>query len=153
MLVYRIAKTLERVEDISGFGAFKYGGRWNNKGTYMLYTSINSSLAYLENLVHFNEADMPSDLYLAVIEIKDEDLIYQVPDNKYPALWQAPGNPENKKVGDEWMQNKRFIAFRVRSVVNPLEFNFLLNPLYRGYHDKVKVISIDQLRIDPRLLK
>jgi len=153
MLVYRIAKTIERAEDISGFGAFKYGGRWNNKGTYMLYTSMNSSLAYLESLVHFNETDVPPELHIAAIEIKDEHLIYHLPDNKYPPLWQAPDNPANKKMGDAWMRSKKHVAFKVRSVVNPLEFNFLLNPLYRGYHDKVKIISIDKLSIDLRLLK
>jgi RES domain-containing protein len=68
MLVYRIAKSLEHAQDIFGFGAFKFGGRWNNKGTYMLYTSMNSSLAYLESLVHFNETDVPPGLYITVIE-------------------------------------------------------------------------------------
>jgi RES domain-containing protein len=53
MVVFRIVKSLNRAKDLSGMGAFKNGGRWNSKGTYMLYTSINSSLAYLETLVHF----------------------------------------------------------------------------------------------------
>jgi len=58
MLVYRIVKSLSHADDISGIGAYKYGGRWNNKGIFMLYASMNSSLAYLENLVHFDESNL-----------------------------------------------------------------------------------------------
>ena len=152
MLVYRIAKTLSRTEDLSGTGAFKYGGRWNSKGTYMLYTSMNSSLAYLENLVHFIDPNIPPNLFITAIEINAEHLIYHLPDNEYPAEWESADNYENKLMGDKWMAEKR-LAIKVRSVINPSEFNYLLNPLYPGYHDLVKIQSIDKLRIDSRLIK
>lgn len=153
MLVYRIAKTEGRAQDISGFGAFKFGGRWNSRGTYMLYTSMNSSLAYLENLVHFNESDVPPGLYIAAIEIQDNALIYELPDTQYPKEWQMPDNPENKLTGDEWMRTKKYLAFKVRSVINPSEYNFLLNPLFSGYHDLVTIVSIVRLNIDARLIR
>ncbi len=153
MIVYRIAKSIDRAKDLSGFGSFKFGGRWNSKGTWVLYTSINSSLAYLENLVHFNEAEVPPDLYIAEIEIKDDALIWQLPDDKYPAAWQAPDNPENKLIGDEWMRAKKHLALKVRSAINPLEFNFLLNPMFPGYRDKVIIHSIQHLNIDARLTR
>jgi RES domain-containing protein len=153
MIVYRIAKTVDRANDLSGFGSFKFGGRWNSKGTWVLYTSINSSLAFLENLVHFNEAEVPPDLYIAEIEIKDDEIIWQLPDDKYPAVWQAPDNPENKLIGDEWMRAKKNLALKVRSAINPLEFNFLLNPLFPGYLDMVVIQSIQHLNIDVRLTR
>lgn len=157
MIVYRIAKSEARAKDLSGMGAFKNGGRWNNKGTYMLYASMNSSLAYLENLVHFDESDMPPDLYIAAIEITDQltisELIYQLPDDQYPELWQLHENLENKVMGDGWMFSKEFLAIKVRSAVNPSEFNFLLNPLFPGYHDKVRLQSIEPLHIDARLIR
>jgi RES domain-containing protein len=154
MIVYRIAKSAEIAGDISGFGSFKFGGRWNNRGTYMLYTSVNSSLAYLETLVHFNESDYPPNLYITAIEIKDSDeLIYQLPGNGYPVNWQTQQNLENKIKGDWWMRENKFLAFKVRSAINPLEFNFLLNPLYPGFHDKVTVQSIERLNIDTRLIR
>jgi RES domain-containing protein len=154
MIVYRIAKSADRAGDISGFGSFKFGGRWNSKGTYMLYTSMNSSLTYLETLVHFNEPDYPPNLYITAIEIKDSDeLIYQLPDNEYPVNWQTQENLENKIKGDQWVRENKFLAFKVRSAINPYEFNFLLNPLYPGFHDKVTVHSIEQLNIDTRLAR
>lgn len=152
MTVYRIAKSIERAQDLSGFGAFKFGGRWNSKGTHMLYTSMNSSLAFLENLVHFDEYNMPPGLYIASIEIKATKLIYKLPDADYPVAWLTHDNLENKLMGDEWMSAKKYLAIKVWSAVNPSEFNFLLNPLYPGYHDKVKIGTIRRIDIDPRLV-
>ena len=154
MVVYRIAKTPERAKDLSGFGSFKFGGRWNSKGTYMLYTSENSSLAYLESLVHFNEADIPLNLYITSIEIKNSDkLIYQLPDSKYPAKWQLSENFENKLIGDKLMFDKQFLAIKVRSAINSSEYNFLLNPLFSGYHDKIIITSVQAIPIDNRLIR
>src|SRR5476651_48325 len=119
MIVYRIAKSEIRARDISGTGAFKNGGRWNSKGTYMLYTSMNSSLALLENLVHFDESDLPPDLYVATIEIDDNAPIYELPEMEYPAFWQTHDNLENQLKGDIWMLENKFLAFKVRSAINP----------------------------------
>lgn len=154
MIVYRIAKSAERAEDISGFGAFKFGGRWNSKGTYMLYTSMNSSLAYLESLVHFNEIDVPSNLFISSIQLPDSgQLIYQLPDNEYPATWLVQDNLENKLMGDQWILENKFLAFKVRSAINPSEFNYLLNPLFSGYHSTVAISAIQKLNIDARLIR
>ena len=154
MIVYRIAKSAERAADLSGLGSFKFGGRWNSKGVYVLYTSMNSSLAYLETLVHFSEPDVPANLFITAIEIKDNDnLIYQFPDDQYPVTWQAQDNLENKMMGDRWMREKKFLAFKVRSAINPSEYNFLLNPLYPGFHNRVNVQSIQRLNIDTRLIR
>ncbi|HEY4326557.1 MAG TPA: RES family NAD+ phosphorylase [Mucilaginibacter sp.] len=157
MVAYRIAKSPSRAQDLSGMGAFKNGGRWNSKGTYMLYTSMNTSLAYLENLVHFDASDLPPNLYIAAIEINSDSstnkLIYELPDSVYPVSWQLHENLENKILGDGWMLEKKFLAIKVRSAVNPTEFNFLLNPLFPEYHDKIKVQSIEPLDIDARLIR
>jgi RES domain-containing protein len=154
MIVYRIAKSEQRVRDFSGIGAFKNGGRWNSKGNYMLYTSMNSSLAYLETLVHFKEPDLPPNLYIAAVEIKKSDaLIYWLPDNEYPVTWQAQDNLENKIMGDRWMRENKFLAFKVRSAINPSEYNFLLNPIYPGFHDKITIDSVYSLNIDARLIR
>ncbi len=133
-------------------GAFKNGGRWNSKGTYMLYTSVNSSLAYLENLVHF-ETDTPPNLHVVEIEIDDDSSIYQLPDNKYPHDWQQKENLSNKILGDKWMNDKEYLGIKVRSAVNPSEHNILLNPLFPGYHNRLIIISIETIPFDSRLSK
>lgn len=154
MVVYRIAKSEIRANDLSGFGSFSFGGRWNSPGTYMLYTSENSSLAYLENLVHFNEINMPPRLFITAIELGIEPgLIYELPDKAYPKGWLQLENYANKALGDQWMQNKKHLAVKVRSAVNTAEYNYLLNPLIRTYHELVKVKYIQLLNVDARLIK
>ncbi|QNK63270.1 RES family NAD+ phosphorylase [Pedobacter sp. PAMC26386] len=154
MIVYRIAKTKKRATDLSGMGAYREGGRWNNSGTYMLYASENSSLAYLENLVHFEAGIIPPNLYLMSIEIKADDaLIYTLPDQIYPKSWQEIGSLQNKKIGDELMDQRKYIAIKVRSAINKLEHNYLLNPLFPGYHDLVVVSLIEELDVDIRLVR
>jgi len=153
MLLYRIAKSAKRATDLSGTGAYTFGGRWNNPGAYMLYTSENSSLAYLENLVHFDSAIIPPKLFILSIEVSgNPDLIYTLPDASYPKNWMKLGNLENKRLGDRWMHEARYLGVRVRSAVNRKEFNCLLNPLFAGYHDLVKVASVERLPVDSRLI-
>ncbi|MFC7523285.1 RES family NAD+ phosphorylase [Parapedobacter sp. GCM10030251] len=154
MLLYRIAKSRQRATDLSGMGAYKFGGRWNNPGTYMLYTSENSSLAYLENLVHFDSDIIPPKLYIMAIEVGGKPgLIHTLPDSDYPKHWTRLGHLENKRLGNRWMREAKYLGIRVRSAVNPKEFNCLLNPLFPGYHDLVAVISVEQLPIDNRLIR
>jgi RES domain-containing protein len=154
MLVYRIAKSEMRSKDISGVGAFKTGGRWNSPGTYILYTSENSSLAYLENLVHFDQVNIPPNLFIITIDLKiTDDLIYTLPDKLYPKSWQVVDNLKNKDLGDQLMFSQQYLAIKVRSTVNTNEYNYLLNPLFPGFHDLAKVVSVEKLNVDARLMK
>jgi len=154
MLLYRIAKSRPRATDLSGMGAYTFGGRWNNPGTYMLYTSENSSLAYLENLVHFDPDIIPPNLFIMEIEVGGKpELIHTPSDSAYPKHWTRLGHLENKRLGDRWMREANYLGIRVRSAVNPKEYNCLLNPLYPRYHDLVTVVSVEQLPVDSRLIR
>jgi RES domain-containing protein len=48
--VYRLCSA--RYSPNDGAGAAQYGGRWNSKGTPVIYASSNPSLATLEVIVH-----------------------------------------------------------------------------------------------------
>lgn len=152
MLVYRIVKLKVRANDLSGTGAFLNGGRWNNKGTYMLYTSENSSLAYLENLVYFDKATIPPQLYISEIAVSDIAPIYTPRDSIYPADWKKPGLTDNKTLGDTWMKEAEFLGIKVRSAVNQFEYNLLLNPLYPAFSSLVKVQTVTRIDVDGRLI-
>lgn len=153
MYVYRIVKSKNRTNDLSGMGAFKVGGRWNSKGTYMLYTSENSSLAYLETLVHFDEVDYPPNLYIMVIELSDKAPIYTPPDSAYAADWMQLELFANKALGNQWMADMKFLAIKVKSSINNFEYNYLLNPLFPRFHDMVKVVDVFEIKIDERLVE
>lgn len=49
MNLWRLCKAEH--EDLSGMGAFLYGGRWNSEGHNVVYTASHLSLACLEILV------------------------------------------------------------------------------------------------------
>jgi RES domain-containing protein len=142
----------ERAQDISGKGAFLYGGRWNSEGTFMLYTSLNASLAMLELLVHADESEVPPQMFISQIEIMEKTPLYEFPEQKLPKAWREPGNLQLKIVGDRIMAEKKYVGFKVRSAVLPSEWNILLNPLFPGYADLVVIRKIDKLETDLRLL-
>jgi RES domain-containing protein len=153
MKTFRIVQDATRTMDLTGKGAFKLGGRWNSKGTYMLYTSENSSLALLEISMHYDNGDIPPDLFVMEIEIADESLIYTLPEDQYNKYWLKLLLLENQTQGDGWMKEKKWLGVRVKSAINPREYNVLLNPLYPGYHDLVKVISATKIPVDERLMR
>lgn len=146
-----MVKSRDRAGDLSGIGAFRFGGRWNSPGTYMLYTSANSSLALLENLVHFDISELPLHLFIAEIEIDPAAPIYDFPIKDLPEDWRHPQHLSLQKIGDRIMRDKKFLGFKVPSAVNPEEFNLLLNPSYPNYRNLVKVISVIPFTIDKRL--
>lgn len=152
MIIYRIVKNLKRANDLSGVGASLLGGRWNSEGTHMLYTSENSSLAYLESLVHFGE-DIPPGLYIIQLELNEVDgPVLHLADDDYPADWIDAESIACKILGDTIMSERKYLALKVRSKVNPYEYNYLLNPTFPRYHDLVKIISVEKLNIDTRLI-
>jgi len=152
MKLYRIVQDKSRTKDLSGTGAFRYGGRWNSKGTYMLYTSENSSLAYLENLVHFDKILMPPQLYIVLLETDDGSPFYTLPDTGYKADWKKLSLLENQEQGDQWMNVKKYMGIKVKSAINTFEYNYLLNPLFPRFNDFVKVISVTEIDVDGRLV-
>ena len=152
MKVFRIVQDKYRTNDLSGTGAFRSGGRWNSKGTYMLYTSENSSLAYLESLVHFDKILIPPRLFIIELEITDDSLIYTLPGSEYPKDWRKISLIENQQQGDRWMSEKKYLGIRVRSAINLLEYNILLNPLFPKYYDLLRIISVREVPVDERLV-
>ena len=152
MWVYRICKMKERTRDLSGTGASLYGGRWNSEGTFMLYTSLSPALSMLEMLAHADEFDVPPQMYLSKIRVSDESPIYEFPEAELPFDWRESNNFELKKIGDQLMAKKEYLGIKVLSAVFSVEWNLLLNPLFPGYTDLVRVESIQSLDTDSRLL-
>lgn len=153
MRVYRIVQKAHRAHDLSGTGAYRFGGRWNSPGTYMLYTSENRSLAMLEVLVHFDQDLFPADMYVMEIEIDDSAPLHVFPERSLPENWRAHENISLKETGDTIMQQMKYAGIVVPSAVLPSERNVLLNPLFKGYQDLIKISAIELIQPDERLLK
>lgn len=149
MIVYRIVQSKTRTANLSGTRFFRAGGRWNSKGTYMVYTSETSSLTYLETLGHFDDTIYPPHLFIMEIEVDDLQTIYTIPENEYPKQWKRPGLLKNQHIGDAYMQQQH-LAIKIKSAINTLEHNYLLNP---RFHEYVSIKKDTEILVDGRLMQ
>ena len=150
MVVYRIANLKYKDSTLSGIGAEKVGGRWNEVGTRAVYCSENISLALLEYYVHSeNIALLPKEILVAKIEFPDEFIIEKLKD--LPEKWnQYPYSSKTATVFTELAKDREFFALKVPSTIVGLEHNIILNPLYKEF-GRVEVIEFFILPIDERL--
>jgi RES domain-containing protein len=152
MRTYRIAKA-DHVADLSGTGARLYGGRWNHRGTAMVYTSETRALATLEYLVHVSLPYAPTELSMATLEIPDEIGLEEVLSSSLPRNWREhPAIPKLADLGTEWARSRRGLMLRVPSAVVEHEYNVLINPLHPDAR-LVVVVETESCRLDDRLLK
>ncbi len=150
MKVYRIAKK-EFIEDLTGEGAWLFGGRWNNKGTRVLYTSVSRSLATVEYLVHVPLQIVPIDLKIAEIDMPDVDYQSIDPD-ELPAQWQRYPSPTIlPEIGEKWLKENKTLYLKVPSAVIAKEWNILINPMHVCF-SRVRISSIEEYSFDVRLV-
>lgn len=152
MIVYRVANARYKNETLSGIGAEKVGGRWNEVGTRAVYCSENISLALLEYYVHSeNIAYLPKEILVAKIEFPNEFIIQQL--SRLPEGWnQYPYTSATASVFTNLSKDRNMFALRVPSTIVNRESNIILNPLYKDF-GKVEIVEFIQLSIDQRLKK
>lgn len=150
MVVYRIANSRYKQSTLSGIGAEKVGGRWNEVGTRAVYCSENISLALLEYYVHSEKiSNLPKDILVAKIEFPDEFIIEEL--EFLPDRWnQYPYSSKTTNVFTNLARNRDFFALKVPSTIVGLESNIILNPLYKDF-GKVEISDFIELPIDERL--
>ena len=152
MNVYRIAKT-RYIKDLSGTGARIHGGRWNHKGTSMVYASENRALATVEYLVHVPLSMVPADLSLATLQIPDKITPTEISISNLPSNWEEYPAPFGlAELGTNWAIKNESLLLRVPSVVVEHEFNILINPLHPDMK-QVSILEIENYTLDNRLLR
>lgn len=149
MILYRLAKE-KYIRDLSGEGARLYGGRWNKKGTAMLYTSEHCSLSLLELIVHTPHHLLPDEMSLLKLFVPDELPITTISRQKLPANWhQYPAPSPLADIGTKWINQRETVGLKVPSVLVPDEWNILLNPGSKNY-SKIAIQSVESLQLDSR---
>lgn len=149
MKLFRIAKK-KFINDLSGEGARLYGGRWNKKGTALLYFSEHLSLSVLEILVHSEIQLINSDFYFLEIEIPDRYIV-SLKLNELPFNWQSNSLVSSTQdFGTKWIQANESLALKLPSAVLPFENNVLINPHHKMI-SKLKICKISKLNLDARL--
>ena len=152
MRVFRITKHIYS-EDLTGDGARIHGGRWNHRGTSVVYASESRALATTEYLVHVPMALVPDDLSIVTIQIPDTARQETIIPEKLPDNWRTYPSPRDlADIGSRWVIERRSLVLRVPSVVVQGDFNILINPAHTQMAG-VKIHSIDPYELDKRLLR
>jgi RES domain-containing protein len=150
MVVHRIARR-PFIQDLSGYGARTYGGRWNSVGTAVVYTAGSLSLALLELLVHV-ERPVPEDFWRIELDVPDSD-ISEFPLAKLPTDWEAPIPTEGlQKIGDGFVAAGKYLGLKLPSSVNPQEWNLIINPAHPRF-SAVRVVGPFPQPLDKRLYR
>jgi RES domain-containing protein len=155
-VVWRIATDTPHYEsdDLTGAGAKTTGGRWNEPGMAMLYTSESRALACLETVVHLDAGGLPLNRYLVRLELPDRAWREaEVLDDAVLVGWDAePAGRASIRYGTGWVRSGRSLLLTVPSIVVLEERNVLINP----QHADMALVTATKVRrwtYDPRLMK
>lgn len=152
VLLYRIGKT-KRIRDLSGEGARLYGGRWNLKGTPLLYTSDSTALATLETLVHSPLHLMPNNRSIITLNLPDDLAVRDLSTEDLPSKWWInPAPPELARIGEQWVEEQSGVALIVPSSVTPTGEgrNYILNPQHPDF-SQTEIVKVSKYDYDERL--
>jgi len=152
MFLWRLCELADAAKAFDGEGARLYGGRWNHKGTRLVYASSSLALAALECLVHAEAMLIKRPLFRFRVEVEDAMIEVLAP-AQLPANWKDyPAPEETRALGSRWVARGRKAILSMPSVIVPEERNYLLNPLHPDFREmtfgKSKPFSFD-----PRLRK
>lgn len=129
LTVWRLLSARFAGSAFSGEGARLYGGRWNRKGTPMVYTAGSQSLAMLEMLVQ--DEPLRARYVMLSAALPKNLKIARVTPAQLPADWRDPGARDQlQAIGTDWVNRGSSAALVVPSAVIPSETNYLLNPLH-----------------------
>lgn len=136
--------------DLSGTGAKMTGGRWNSKGTPVVYCATNIALATLETVHYLSTGGMPFNRYLVRIDIPDVVWDARQVLAPLPVGWDAvPAGLTARTAGDGWIASGAAALLLVPSVIVPDEYNVLINPQH-GSAASLTATSIRRWVYDPR---
>ncbi len=147
---WRIVQARYQDDAFSGEGARLRGGRWNSKGTIMVYTAGSIALASIEMVVNLPGPKL-LEAYVRIPVHIPANLIMDLPLDILPNDWNSrPAAPSIKAIGDRWVKQGKSAVLKVPSVVIPEEYNYLLSPHHPDFA-KITIGSTINYRFDPRL--
>jgi RES domain-containing protein len=127
--------------DLSGAGAARHPGRWNDYKEAVVYCAPTIAMAVLETAAHVDDAGLPLNRYLVEIEVPD--VVWarreEVDFAKLPPAWAAiPAGRASAKFGSDWLASLRSPILMVPSVIVLEERVSLINP---GHPDASKIAA------------
>lgn len=128
---YRIGDPAGAYPIFDATGSTLAPGRWNTRGSPVIYASQHYSTALLEKLVH-GSGRLPPNQHHVEITIP-RGLTYEV--FSPPALsgWDAMPPTVSRAFGEAWCLARRSLILLVPSVVARLDSNVLINPAHSEF--------------------
>lgn len=153
LTVWRLVKEKHVKSAFDGEGARCFGGRWNTRGTPVVYLSSTLSLAALELFVHLTAEDSRLCFSAIPVHIPSDLAIHRLPVSKLPKEWRSePPSDVCKILGSEWVGANTTLLLKVPSVIVPHEFNYVLNPKHPDF-DRLKIHKAESFGFDSRMWK
>ena len=147
---WRIVRASFASTAFDGEGARRFAGRWNSKGTPLVYTASSRALAVVEMLVHLETTDLLKHYRLISVSF-DDALVNQLDPKRLPSTWKRRQTPRAvRALGDEWVASGASVVLAVPSAVIPDERNHLINPLHPAFA-KLVIGKPEPFRFDLRL--
>src|SRR5438067_9672351 len=148
---WRIVRAARVDTAFTGEGSRLYGGRWNSRGTPVVYVSEHESLAALEIFVHTMPLS-PTERYFSFRVDWDDKLTEYFPIKSLPPDWNAePPTNGSMRVGVDWVRTGGCAVLALLSLLRTSELNDLLNPTHADF-EKIKMASPVESGFDLRML-
>lgn len=140
---------LSRHESLNGEGGRRYGARWHNAGSPIVYLAESPPGALIEILVHLelDESELPPAYKLLRVTAPGKLRISQL---RVPAgdAWKS-NLALTRRIGDAWLKSHRSALARVPSAILPNTFNYLFNPTHL-HAARIAIAEVRSATIDPR---
>jgi RES domain-containing protein len=141
MKLFRLSK-FKYCNDLSGKGAELAGGRWNSRGTPILYSSGSLALATTEVAVHIPLGILPKNYYAITYEIAEGIKTKEILMKNLPDDWKSiPHSNSTQQIGDQFIKSLSSLILKVPSAVIQGDYNYLINPLHPDLA-KLKIIDL-----------
>jgi RES domain-containing protein len=144
MRYYRIMSETHFKSPYSASGS---AGRWNPKGSRMIYAGSSPSVCLLEYLCIKGNAVTRRPWYMIVFEIDDDNLIGTLEISSLPQDWNVlPHGRATQDFGKMWLDERAEPFLRVPSAridisFYPSEHNLLINPDHPDITTILKVVD------------
>ena len=126
-------------------------GRWNYKGTFVIYTAGSRALACLENVVHRSGEGLTENFRTLLIHIPDNLKIETIPATALPANWKEISSyPACQAIAHEWYTKGESAVLKVPSAIIPEESNYILNTRHPDF-SSIKIKAVEEFFFDPRI--
>jgi RES domain-containing protein len=130
------------------YSASGSAGRWNPKGTRMIYAGSSPSVALLEYLCIKGNVVATRPWYMIVYDIGDETLIGTLESVSLPDDWRIlPHGKATQDFGRVWLGEKEFPFLMVPSArmdirFYPMEHNLLINPDFPDVTNLLRIADV-----------